>query len=101
MQIIVTDIRQHQNEEGHKKLSKITAYLMLALHPGIQFTERTYRKDLEKLLTLLSLEALRRHLDKLESNCIKFNKSKCQILHGDWGNSVYTYRLGDGRLESS
>lgn len=74
---------------------------MLALHPGIQFKERTYRKDLEKLLTLLSLEALRRHLDKLESNCIKFNKSKCQILHGDWGNSVYTYRLGDERLESS
>ncbi|GAB0209260.1 hypothetical protein GRJ2_003391700 [Grus japonensis] len=32
---------------------------------------------------------------------MKFNKSKCQILHLGWGNPGYTYKLGDERLESS
>jgi len=50
-------------------------------------------------------EALQRHLDSLESwaitNHVKFNKSKCQILHQGQGNSDYTYKLGDKRLETS
>ena len=50
-------------------------------------------------------EALQRDLDRLESwaitNCMKFNNSKCQILHLGQGNPGYTYNLGDERLESS
>jgi len=35
------------------------------------------------------------------TNHIKFNKSKCWFLHLGWGNSGYTYKLGNERLESS
>lgn len=50
-------------------------------------------------------EVLQRDLDRLESeainSCIKFNKSKCQILHLGSGNAGYAYRLGNETLESS
>ncbi|GAB0187324.1 hypothetical protein GRJ2_001197700 [Grus japonensis] len=32
---------------------------------------------------------------------MKFNKSKCQILHLGQGNPGYTYKLGDKRLKNS
>ena len=50
-------------------------------------------------------KALQRDRDRLESwaitNHMKFNNSKCQILHLGWGYPGYTYRLGDETLDSS
>ncbi|KAK4829112.1 hypothetical protein QYF61_002150 [Mycteria americana] len=50
-------------------------------------------------------ETLQKDLDRLESwaitNRMKFNKSKCQILHLEWGNAGYTYKVGNERIESS
>ncbi|GAB0194946.1 sorting nexin-12 [Grus japonensis] len=55
--------------------------------------------------SLDSREALQRDLDRLDSwtitNCMKFNKSKCQILHLGQGNPGYTHKLQDEGLESS
>jgi len=32
---------------------------------------------------------------------LRFNKSKCKILHLGQGNACYQYRLGDAGIESS
>jgi len=48
---------------------------------------------------------LQRDLDRLDHwamiNGIKFNKSKCQILHLGQSNAGHKYKLGEERLESS
>uniref|UniRef100_A0A493TS59 Reverse transcriptase domain-containing protein n=1 Tax=Anas platyrhynchos platyrhynchos TaxID=8840 RepID=A0A493TS59_ANAPP len=50
-------------------------------------------------------KALQKDLNRLESrvitNHMKFNKSKCQVLHLGRGNPGYTYSLVDETLESS
>ncbi|KAK4829271.1 hypothetical protein QYF61_002663 [Mycteria americana] len=55
--------------------------------------------------SLKGQEALQRDLDRLEHwaviNRMKFNKSKCQILHLGWSNAGQKYKLGDKWLESS
>lgn len=61
----------------------------------------------EELLTPLreSRKALQRDPDKLKGWAItdhmKFNKSKHQILHLEWGIPSYSYKVGDNRLGSS
>jgi len=50
-------------------------------------------------------EALQRDLDRLEHwtmiNGMKFNKSKCQILHLGWNNTRHKYRFEEQWLTSS
>lgn len=50
-------------------------------------------------------EGLQRDVDKTESwtitNCMKINKSNCQILHLGRGNSGCMYKLEDEMLESN
>jgi len=34
-----------------------------------------------------------------ERNQMRFNKSKCRVLHPGWNDSMYQYRLRDDLLE--
>jgi len=75
---------------------------------GVECTISKFADDTKLGGAIDSLEgqyAFKKDLDRLECltviNGMKFNKSKCWILHLGWSNAGHKYKLGEEWLESS
>ncbi|KAJ7401638.1 hypothetical protein BTVI_93756 [Pitangus sulphuratus] len=77
------------------------------LDEGVEFLLRVFPDDtkLGVANTPECCAALQKDVDSLEKwaeqNLLKFNKSKCRVLHLEKNNSMHQYRLGANLLESS
>ena len=103
-----TQWRQNTTLSFHKSKRKSLQYIYQCLDTRVECTPRTLASDTKLVGSVDSLkgrESLQRDFDRLGwwaiTNHIKFNKSKCWILHMGWWKSGYTVRVRSKRLEYS